>query len=208
MCPISINVSDNTRVFKIYDGIVNEKSGGGRRVKDVEVVILDPKMIEIGRGVCSYVKGNGVFGVPLLADSDNVSIDPDLSKGDITRDFILAVLVEEDKRVLLCITAVVLAPSVSWMIRVVKLLSKLGNVGDGAWCGRKGNGGIIRSKSHWLFALNVVIRHISFNSVEDLRDEKKVFNGGTVTEGGSEDLVIELSVPQDIDCWEEILRPS
>jgi len=41
-----------------------------------------------------------------------------------------------------------------------------------------------------------------------LRDEKEVFDSGVVAEGGGEDLVVELSVPQDINGWEEILRPS
>jgi len=41
-----------------------------------------------------------------------------------------------------------------------------------------------------------------------LRDQKKVFDGGVVMKGGGEDLVVKLSVPQDVNCWEEILRPS
>ena len=208
ICPISINVSDNARVFEIYDGIVNEELGGGRRVENVEVIILDPRMIEIGRGVCLCMKGDGVFRVSLFIDSYNVSINPDLSEGDVLRYFILPILIEEDKRVLPRITAVVLAPPISWVIRVVELLSELGNIGDGAQHGRKGNGRVISSESYWLIALNVVIQHIPFNFVEDLRDEKEVFNSSIVVKGSGEDLVVKLSVPQDINCWEEVLCPS
>jgi len=56
--------------------------------------------------------------------------------------------------------------------------------------------------------LYVVICHIPFNFVKNLRDEEKMFDSGIVTESGGEDLIIELSVPQNVDCWEEILRPS
>jgi len=35
-----------------------------------------------------------------------------------------------------------------------------------------------------------------------------MFDCGVVTEGGSEHLVIELSVPQNVQGWEEILCPS
>jgi len=135
MHSIPIDVSDNTRILEVYDSIVNEKSGGRGRVEDIEVIIFDPRAIEIGRGVCSHMKGNGVLGVSPFSDSYNVSVNPNLSEGNVSCDFILSVLIEEDKRVLLHITTVVLAPSISWMIWVVKLLSELGNVGDGTGCG-------------------------------------------------------------------------
>jgi len=37
-----------------------------------------------------------------------------------------------------------------------------------------------------------------------LGNKEEVFNGSVVVEGGSKDLVIKLSVPQDINGWEEI----
>ena len=195
VCSIPINVSDNTRVFEVYDGVVNEESGGGRRVEDVEVIILDPRAIKIGGRVCACIKGNGVFGVPPLTNSYNVSVNSDLSKGDVSHYFVLPVLVKEDKGVLSCITAIVLTPPSSWVVRVVKLFSELGNVGDGARGGGEGDGRVIHSKSDWFITLNIFVRHITFNFVEDLRDEEKMFNGGIVTEGGGKDLVVKLSVP-------------
>ena len=111
MRPISINVSDNARIFKFYDSVVDEKSRGGRRMEDVEVVIFDPRAIEIGGGVCPCMKGNGVFGVTLLASPYEVCVDPNLSKGDVSRDFVLPILIEEDEGVLPQITTVILAPS-------------------------------------------------------------------------------------------------
>jgi len=41
-----------------------------------------------------------------------------------------------------------------------------------------------------------------------LRDKEEVFDGGVIAEGGSENLIVKLRVPQDVDCWEEILYPS
>jgi len=157
MHSIPVYVSNNTRVLEIYNGVVDEESGHGRGMKNVEVVILDPRAIEIGGGVCTRVEGNGVFGVPSLADPYNVSVNPNLPKSNVSRYLVLSVLIEEDKGVLLCITTVVLTPSSSWMVRVVEFLSELGNVGDGTRCGRKGDSGIIRSKSDRLITLNIFI---------------------------------------------------
>ena len=157
MCLISINVSDNTRVLEIYDSIVDEKSGSGRRVENVEIVIFDPRAVEVGRGMCTCMKGNGVFGVSPFANPYDVSINPNLSEGDISCNLILTILVEEDQRVLPRITMVILAPPISWMIWVVKLLSELGNVGDGTRCGGEGDSGVIHSKSDRFVTLYIVI---------------------------------------------------
>jgi len=208
MRSIPINVSDNTRILEVYDGVVDDESRGRRRMEDVEVVIFDPRAIEIGRGVCPCVKGDRVFGVALLASPHEVSVNPNLSKGDVSCDFVLPILIEEDEGVLPRITAVILAPSEAWMIGVIYLDTKLGNVGDGARSGREGNGGVICGKPNWFFTLHVVIYHVTLNFVKNLRDKEEVFDGGIVTEGGGEDLVVKLSIPQDVNCWEKILRPS
>jgi len=192
---VPVYVSDNTGVFKVYNGVVNKKLGGGRRVEDVEVVILDPRTVEVGRRVCVCMKGDGVLGISPLANPYKVSVNSDLPKGNVSCYLVLSILIEEDKRVLLRITAVVLTPSSSWMVRVVKLFSKLGNVGNGARGRGKGDSGVIHGEPDWFVVLNIFIRHVTFNFVEDLRDEKKVFNGGIVTEGSGEDLVVKLSVP-------------
>jgi len=57
-------------------------------------------------------------------------------------------------------------------------------------------------------ALNVVICHVTFDFLKDLGNKKKVFDHGIIAEGGSEDLVVKFSVPQDVDRQKEILRPS
>ena len=157
MCLIPIDISNNTRVLEVYDGIANEKSRGGRRVKNVEVVIFDPRAIEIWSGMCLHMKGNGILGVSWLADPYDVSVNSNLPEGNISWYFILTILIEKDKRVLPYITAVILTPSNSWVIWVVKLLSELGNVGDGIRHGGEGNGGIILSESNWFIALYIII---------------------------------------------------
>ena len=208
MCAVSVHVSDNTRVFEIDNGVVNEELGGRGWVENIEVVIFDPRAIEIGGGMCLHMKRNGVFRVSLFADSYDVSVNPNLPESNVMCYLILSILIEKDKRVLPHITTVVLAPPDSWVIWVVELLSKLGNVGDGTQGGRERDGGIIRSESDWFIVLNVFLRHVTLNLVKDLRDEEEVFDGGIVTKGGGEDLVVELSIPQNINCWEEILHPS
>jgi len=131
VCSVPIDISDNPRILEIYDSIVNEELGCGRGVKNVEVVIFDPRSIEIGSRVCTCVKGDGVFGITLLADPYDMSINPNLPESDIACHLILSILIEKDKWVLPCITVVILALSGSWMVRVVKLLSELRNIGDG-----------------------------------------------------------------------------
>jgi len=195
MCSISVYVSNNTRVFEIYNGIVDEESRHRRGMEDVEVVVLDPKTVKIGRGMCTCMKGNGVLGIPLLVDPYNVSVNSNLPKSDISCYFVLPILIEKDEGVLPCITTVVLTPPNSWMVRVIKLFGELGNVGDGARSGGERNGGVIRSKSDWFVALNIIVCHVTLNLVKNLRDEEKVFDGGVVMEGGGEDLVVKLSVP-------------
>jgi len=115
-------------------------------VKNIEIEIFDPRAIEVRGGICTCMKGNGVLGVTLLTNSYKVSVNPNLSKCDVSRYFVLPVLIEEYKGVLSRITAIVLAPPKSWVIGVVYLYAKLGHIGDGTGRGRKGNGGVIRGK--------------------------------------------------------------
>ena len=157
MCSISINVSNNARVFEVYNGVVDEELGGGRGVKNIEIVIFDPRVVEIGRGMCMCMERDGVLGVSPFADSYNMSINPNLSEGDVSCNFILSILIEEDQGVLPHITAVVLAPSDSWVIGVIKLLSELGNIGDRARSGGEGNGRVIHGEPNWFVVLYIVI---------------------------------------------------
>jgi len=39
-------------------------------------------------------------------------------------------------------------------------------------------------------------------------DEEEVFDHGVIAESGGEHLVIKLSVPQNVQGWEEILCPG
>ena len=157
VCSIPVDISDNPRILEIYDGIVNKELGCRRGVENIEVVIFDPRSVEIGSGMCMCVKGNGVLGVALLADPYNVSIDPNFPEGDIVCHLILPILIEEDKWVLPHITVVVLAPSSSWMVWVVKLLSELRDVGNGTRHGQKGNGRFVLSESDWFIALYIAV---------------------------------------------------
>jgi len=56
--------------------------------------------------------------------------------------------------------------------------------------------------------LHVAVQHVTLNLLKDLGDEEEVFDCCVVAEGGGEDLVIKLSVPQNVQGWEEVLRPS
>ena len=157
MRPIPIDISDDTRVLEIDDGVVDEESGSRGGVENVEVVILDPRMVEIGGGMCMCMKGDGEFRVAMLASSYKMSVDPNLSEGDVACHFILAILIEEDKQVLPRITTVVLAPSGPWMVWIIKLLSKLRDVGNGTRCGGEGDGRVVLSEPNWFVVLHVVI---------------------------------------------------
>jgi len=193
---ISVYISNNTRVLEVYDGIVDGESRGGRGVEDVEVVVLDPRAIKVGRWVCLRMKGDGILGITLLADPYNMSVDSHLPKNDISRYFVLTILIEKDKRVLPHITVVILTPSGPWMIRVIELLSELGDIGNGTRHGGEGDGGVICSESNWLITLNVVIRYVALNLVKNLRNKEEVFDGSIVTKGGSETWSLSLVFPK------------
>jgi len=126
-------------------------------VENVKVIIFDPRTIEIGGGVCACMKGDGKLRVATLASPYKVSINPNLPEGDIACHLILSVLIEEDKWVLPRITAVILTPSNSWMIGVIKLLSKLGDVGNGARDRGEGDGRVVCGKPDWFVVLYIVI---------------------------------------------------
>jgi len=126
-------------------------------MENVEVIIFDPGTIEIGSGMCTCMERDRELRVAMLASSYKVSIDPNLPEGDIACHLVLPVLIEEDKQVLPHITAVILAPSVSWMVRVIELLSKLRNVGDGTRCGGEGDGRVVPSEPNWFIVLYVII---------------------------------------------------
>ena len=86
-----------------------------------------------------------------------MSVDPYLSKGDIVCHLVLPILVGKDKRVLSRITTIILAPSDSWMVRVIELLGELGNVGNRTRRGGEGNGRVILSEPDWFVILHVVV---------------------------------------------------
>jgi len=157
VCLIPIDVSDNTGVFEVYDGIVDEESRGRGRVEDVEVIVFDPRTIEIGSGMSTCMEGDRIFRVAALASPYKVSVNPNLSEGDVVCHLILTIFIKEDKRVLLRITTVVLAPSGSWMVRVLKLMSELRDVGNGARCGGEGDGRVVLSEPNWFVVLHVVV---------------------------------------------------
>ena len=100
---------------------------------------------------------NGILKVAALVSSYDVSVDPNLSEGDITCHLILTILIEEDKRVLPRITTVVLAPSGSWMVWVIKLMSELRDVGNGARCGGEGDSRVVLSEPNWFVILHVIV---------------------------------------------------
>ena len=107
MRSIPINISNNARILEINDGIVDEKSGGGRRVENIEVIIFDPRVIEIGSRMSMCMEGNGVLRVVVLASPYKVSVNANLPESDVACHLILPVLIEEDKQVLLRITTVI-----------------------------------------------------------------------------------------------------
>ena len=154
---IPIDISNNARILEIDDSIVDEKSGSGVGMKNVEVIILDPRTIEIGSRVCTCMEGNGKFRVTTLVSPYKVGVDSNLSVSDITCHLVLPVFVEKDKWVLLRITMVVLAPPTSWMVRVVELLGELRNVGNGTRGRGEGDGRVVCGKPNWFVALHIVI---------------------------------------------------
>ena len=119
VCPESVYVSQDSRISKINERSVNKKPGGMSRIEDVEVSVLDPTTVEIGRGVCLGVKWSGILGFTFALSPDQVCLFVDCPEANIFCYFRLVLLIEEDEGIMASVTSVEESPSNTWVGGVV-----------------------------------------------------------------------------------------
>jgi len=161
-----VYISDDPRVFEVDQGIVDKEMTSGRGVKNVEISIFDPDAIEIGRGESSSMKGGGVLAGALVPNTDKVSIFVDTSITDILGSLRLSFLIEEDDGVKVGLSAIVLHPSFTRVVGVLKVAGEWGSKTNRfrRGCGLS-DGGLVLSEANRLVTIDAIIAHVWFSEV-------------------------------------------
>ena len=63
-------VGQDPRIFESNKRSVDKKAGSVSRMEDVEVGVLDPMTVEVGRGVCLGIEWSGVLSFVLAPSTD------------------------------------------------------------------------------------------------------------------------------------------
>ena len=63
LCTKHVNVSYNSRVPKVIEGIINDKAGGATGIEDSVISVLDTWAMEVGGGVRTCVEGGAIDGL-------------------------------------------------------------------------------------------------------------------------------------------------
>jgi len=99
-------------------------------MEDVEVSVFDPSAIEIGREEGPSMKGGRVFMSTLMANANQMSIFINAPVTDILGGFCLPFLIEEDDRVKVRLSPVILHPPFTRVVGILKVASKWGGKAD------------------------------------------------------------------------------
>ena len=173
VCPIPVYISDYPRVFEVDQGVVDKETTSGRGVEDIEVGVLDSSLVEIGRGEGSSVKGGGIFSIALAMNADKMSIFVDTPVADVLGGFRLSFLIKEDDGVEVRLSTVVLYPSFTRVIGVLKVTSKWGGKVNRLRGGSgSGDSRLVLSEANRFITVDTVIIHVQLSEVENTRDEK------------------------------------
>ena len=173
VCPIPVYISNYPRVFEVNQGVVDKEVTSGRGVEDIEVSVLDPSSVEIGRGEGSSMKGGGIFPIALAMNADKISILVDTSVADILGGFCLSFLVKEDDGVEVRLSTVIPYPPFARVIGVLKVASKWGGKANRLRRGSgSGDGGLVLSEADGFVTVDTVVIHVRLSEVENTRNEE------------------------------------
>jgi len=142
-------------------------------VEDIEVGVLNPSLVEIGRGEGSSVKGGGVFPIALPMNADKMSVFVDAPVTDISGGLCLSFFVKEDNGIEMRLSTVILYPPFARVVRVLKIASKWGGEAN-RLRGRSGSGGgrLVLSEANGFITVDTVVIHVWLSEVKNARDEK------------------------------------
>ena len=142
-------------------------------MEDVEIGVLDPCSIEIGRGEGSSMKGGGVFLIALATNADKMSIFIDTPVTDISGGFCLSFLVKEDDRVEVRLSTVIPYPPFARVVGVLKVASKWGGEANRL---RRGSGSsdsrLVLGEANRFITVDTIVIHVWLSEVKDARDKK------------------------------------
>ena len=118
-----MNVSDNSWVSKVEEGVIDGDTTSGRGMKNGELCVLDSSSEEVCNGVCSSVKGDGVEGRILRSSPLKMYSVANVLVPDVPCDFFFVILVDKDERVVLWISRIILDPILTWVVSLVLAVS-------------------------------------------------------------------------------------
>jgi len=142
-------------------------------VKDIEIGVLDPSSVEVGRGEGLSVKRGGIFLIALSTNADKMSVFIDTPVADILGSLCLSFLVKEDNGVEVRLSTIILYPSFTRVVGVLKVTSEWGGEAN-RLRGRSGSGDsrLVLSKMGRFVTVNAVVIHVRLSEVENARDEE------------------------------------
>jgi hypothetical protein len=113
-----MDVSNDTRVFEIGEGIVDEGVSSVGGVEDVVVRVFWTRTIKIGGGKGACMEREGVNNASLIASPHESGLISNRLIGDVLGGLGLAKLVDEDEWVVPKVSRIKLFPSFTRMVSV------------------------------------------------------------------------------------------
>jgi len=142
-------------------------------VEDVEIGVLDPSLVKIGRGEGLSIKGGGVFPITLVMNTNKMSIFIDTPVTDVSGGFCLSFLVKEDDGIEVRLSTIIPYPSFTRVVGVLKVASKWGSEANRFRRGSgSSNGRLVLSEADRLVTVDTVVVHVWLSEVKNARDKE------------------------------------
>ena len=135
-------------------------------MENLEVSVFDPRAVEVWGGERLSIEGSEILTIPLTLYSHKVSVFSNAMVRDKLSHLSVSFLIEEDDRVKVGLCAVILYPSFTRVIGILKVASEGGCKTNGPrWGSGPGNGRLILSESYWFVTIDTVVAHVWFCEV-------------------------------------------
>jgi len=163
---VPMDISDHPRVFKVNESVVDKEATSRGRVEEVEVSVLDPSMVEVGRGKGPSMEGGRILVFSLAAYSYEVSVFPNAPVRNVLSCFCLSLFIEEDNGIKVRLSTIIPYPPFARVIRVLKVTSERRSKANGlrGGCGPSDRGLVLCEASR-LVTVNAVLTHIWLSEV-------------------------------------------
>jgi len=163
---VPVYISNDCWIFEVDEGIVDEEPAGRRGMENIEVSVLNPTMVEIGRREGPSMKGGGVLAFPFAAYSHKVSVFPNAPVRDVLSSLCLSLLIKEDDGVKVRLSTIIPYPPFAWVVRILEITGKGGGKVNGLRRGRgSGDSGLILCEADGFVTIDTVLAHIWFGEI-------------------------------------------